>query len=76
MVSVGLSSGFLEPLESTSIHLIRAAIRLIKFFPHQGIKQPCDEFNQQSKTEFERIRDFIILHYKLLSVSESVLAFL
>ena len=73
VVSVGLSSGFLEPLESTSIHLIQsAAIRLIKFFPHQGIKQSLvDEFNQQSKTEFERIRDFIILHYKLTDRDDS-----
>ncbi|WP_404340307.1 tryptophan halogenase family protein [Pseudoalteromonas mariniglutinosa] len=73
VVSIGLSSGFLEPLESTSIHLIQtAAIRLIKFFPHQGIEQPLiDAFNQQSQVEFERIRDFIILHYKLTTRSDS-----
>lgn len=66
-VAIGLSSGFIEPLESTSIHLIqRGAIRLMQMFPLTGIKQSdIDEFNQQTKYEIEHIRDFIVLHYNV-----------
>ncbi len=66
-VSVGLSSGFIEPLESTSIHLIQQAIVwLISLFPTDGIdKSLINRFNQQMTVETETIRDFIVLHYHL-----------
>ncbi len=66
-VSVGLSSGFIEPLESTSIHLIQQAIVwLISLFPTEGIDtNQVNRFNQQMTVETETIRDFIVLHYHL-----------
>ena len=72
-VAIGLASGFLEPIESTSIHLIqRGIVRLLRSFPSQGIVQSdIDEYNMQAQTEIEAIRDFIVLHYKVTNRTDS-----
>jgi tryptophan halogenase len=72
-IALGLSSGFIEPLESTSIHLIMIAVtRLLQNFPFGGISPAgTARFNDQADREIVGIRDFIILHYHLTERDDS-----
>lgn len=72
-IALGLAAGFLEPLESTSIHLIqRGVLRLMQMFPYGGIVASDQaEFNRQMDTEFRFIRDFIIMHYHVTERTDS-----
>ncbi|MEO8453881.1 MAG: tryptophan halogenase family protein [Sphingomicrobium sp.] len=66
-LALGLSSGFLEPLESTSIHLVQVALlKFLDYFPDQS-PDPLliDRFNEEMRFQYETIRDFIIAHYKV-----------
>lgn len=73
VVSIGLSSGFLEPLESTSIYLIQAAVLALRdLLPGSNPTDVlADEYNRKVELEYDKIRDFLILHYKLTERDDS-----
>jgi tryptophan halogenase len=64
-IALGLASGFIEPLESTSIHLMMVGVtRLLHQFPFDGVKQSMiDQYNDIARLEMEKTRDFVVLHY-------------
>ena len=72
-IAIGLSGGFMEPLESTSIHLIqRAILRLIRMMPMGEVStRDIVEFNDQQDEDMAQIRDFLVLHYKVTDRRDS-----
>ena len=67
VVTLGLASGFLEPLESTSIHLVQAGIaKLLAMFPKDGFHDSViAQYNKETEADYVNVKDFLIAHYKV-----------
>src|SRR5690606_4991237 len=65
-IALGLAGSFIEPLESTTIHLIqRGTVRLLQSFPQVVTRVAIDEYNARLDEEIQHVRDFVVLHYHL-----------